>query len=86
MEKVDRQPTPVLTFKNPVLGMKTSIFAKTSLKCSFSFQTLLRNHGISLFWKIKDLCGSFSGKTLWQGYFNFHLQTKVFGLLRSKTS
>jgi hypothetical protein len=30
MEKVDRQPTPVLAFKNPVLGMKTSIFAKTA--------------------------------------------------------
>ncbi len=68
--------------------MKTSIFAKTSLKCSFSFQTLLRNHGISLFWKIKDLCGSFSGKTLWQGYFNFLLQNEDIGLglVRSKTS
>jgi hypothetical protein len=86
MEKDERQWTPVLAFIHHVLGMKTGIFAQTSLKCSFSIQTLLRNPGISLFWKIKDLCASFSGKTLWQGYFSFHLQTKVFGLLRSKTS
>ncbi len=34
--------TPVPVCRDPVLAMKISIFVKTSLKRSFSFQTLLR--------------------------------------------
>jgi hypothetical protein len=34
--------TPVPVCRDPVLAMKISIFVKTSLKPSFSFQTLLR--------------------------------------------
>jgi hypothetical protein len=71
--------TPVLAFINPVLSSKTSIFVKNSLKCSFSFQTLLRDIGISLFE------GSFSVKTLWQGSLNFLHQIEDFGLVQSKT-
>ncbi len=43
--------TPVPVCRDPVLGTKTCIFVKTSLKRSFSFQTLLRDIGNSLFWK-----------------------------------
>ncbi len=33
-------------FIDPVLGFKTLIFMKTSTKCSFSFQSMLRDAGI----------------------------------------
>jgi hypothetical protein len=38
--------SPVPEFIDPVLGFKTLIFMKTSTKCSFSFQSLLRDAGI----------------------------------------
>jgi hypothetical protein len=42
----------VLTLIDPVLGMKTSIFVKASLKKrSLSFRVWLRDIDISLFWK-----------------------------------
>jgi hypothetical protein len=41
--------TPVPEFIEPVLGLKTSVFIKTSLKCSFSIKTLLRDDISSLF-------------------------------------
>jgi hypothetical protein len=40
---------PVPKFIEPVLGLKTSVFVKTSLKCSFSIKTLLRDAISSLF-------------------------------------
>jgi hypothetical protein len=40
---------PVPEFIEPVLGLKTSVFIKTSLKCSFSIETLLRDAISSLF-------------------------------------
>jgi hypothetical protein len=42
----DLDPDPVPEFIDPVLGFKTVIFMKTSTKCSFSFQSMLRDAGI----------------------------------------
>jgi hypothetical protein len=41
--------TQLPEFIEPVLGLKTSVFIKTSLKCSFSIETLLRDAISSLF-------------------------------------
>jgi hypothetical protein len=49
---------PVPEFIEPVLGLKTSVFVKISLKCSFSIQTLLRDAISSLFLRDKRY-GSF---------------------------
>ncbi len=41
-------------FIDPVLGMKMIVFMKTSLKRSFSIQSVPRDAGISLFWMRSD--------------------------------
>jgi hypothetical protein len=40
--------------RNPVLGMKTLVFAKTCAKRSFSIQSVPRDAGFSLFWMRSD--------------------------------
>jgi hypothetical protein len=47
--------TPVPEFIDPVLGMKTLVFAKTCPKRSFSIQSVPRDAGFSLFWMRLDL-------------------------------
>jgi hypothetical protein len=42
-------------FIDPVLGMKTLVFAKTCPKRSFSIQSVPRDAGFSLFWMRLDL-------------------------------
>jgi hypothetical protein len=44
---------PVPVCRDPVSGMKTSVFVKTSQKRSFSFQTVLRDLIFSLYWRDK---------------------------------
>ncbi len=46
-QAMSAQPAP--EFIKPVLGLKTSVFIKTSLKCSFSIEVLLRDAISSLF-------------------------------------
>jgi hypothetical protein len=41
-------------FIDPVLGMKTLVFAKTCAKRSFSIQSVPRDAGFSLFWMRSD--------------------------------
>ena len=45
---------PVPEFIDPVLGMKMIVFAKISLKRSFSIQFVPRDPGLSLFWMRSD--------------------------------
>jgi hypothetical protein len=46
LQELQDELSPVPEFIDPVLGFKTLIFMKTSTKCSFSFQSMLRDAGI----------------------------------------
>jgi hypothetical protein len=58
MPRYDVESTPhtstVPEFIDPVLGVKMIVFAKLSPKRSFSFQSVLRDAGLRLFWMRSD--------------------------------
>jgi hypothetical protein len=70
----------------PSFGHENQHFRENQRKTFVFIKALLRDIGISLFWKREDLGGLFSVKILWQGSFHFLLQNEGIGLVRSKTS